>query len=125
MFQEISEINKAETEDMSQLARAVIVEGEAPESEDEDIILQTTAGTRYSDLNIKNYRKWAILYWYLRIEIIWTSRNTKKLLHQMTDCSYDCLDWNNAKPNINWPASLALDQLTVDYLRQTEQVSAT
>ena len=47
MFQEISEINKAETEDMSQLARAVIVEGEAPESEDEDIILQTTAGTRY------------------------------------------------------------------------------
>lgn len=31
---------------MSQLARAVIVEGEAPESEDEDIILQTTAGTR-------------------------------------------------------------------------------
>ena len=27
---------------MSQLARAVIVEGEAPESEDEDIILQTT-----------------------------------------------------------------------------------
>ena len=32
---------------MSQLARAIIVEGEAPESEDEDIILQTT-GTAYN-----------------------------------------------------------------------------
>ena len=33
---------------MSQLVRAVIVEGEAPESEDEDIILQTrTAYNRY------------------------------------------------------------------------------
>ena len=30
---------------MSQLVRAVIVEGEAPESEDEDIILQNTPTT--------------------------------------------------------------------------------
>ena len=38
----------------------------------------------------------------------------------MTDCLYDCLDWNNTTPNIN---QLALDKLTVDYLRETEQAS--
>ena len=38
---------------MSQLARAVIVEGEAPESEDEDIILQTTSKYHVPAIRIK------------------------------------------------------------------------
>ena len=37
----------------------------------------------------------------------WTDQVKHKLLYQMTDCSYDCLDRNKTRPNINLSGSQA------------------